>query len=62
LNSPLKRNVTPEDNGKAALFLLSDLSENITGEILHVDAGFNIVGMKDPFVENIEVNNNTILQ
>ncbi|MDR2760269.1 MAG: enoyl-ACP reductase [Rickettsiales bacterium] len=61
LNSPLRRNVTPEDNGKAALFLLSDLSENVTGEILHVDAGFNVMGMKDPFVENIEVNNNTII-
>jgi enoyl-[acyl-carrier protein] reductase I len=61
LNAPLRRNVTPEDNGKAALFLLSDMSRNITGEIMHVDSGFNIIGMKDPTVENIELNENIVL-
>ncbi|MEM6941099.1 MAG: enoyl-ACP reductase FabI [Pseudomonadota bacterium] len=45
-NSPLRRNVTIEDVGKAALFLLSDLGSGTTGENLHVDAGFHVVGMK----------------
>jgi len=40
--APLKRNITHEEVAKAALFLLSDLSSGITGEILHVDAGFSI--------------------
>lgn len=55
LNTPLKRNVTPDDNGKTAVFLLSDMSENITGEVVHLDGGYHVVGMKDPFIENIEV-------
>ncbi len=46
LNAPLQRNVTIEDVGHAALFLLSDLGAAVTGEILHVDAGYHIVGMK----------------
>ncbi len=46
LNSPLRRNVTIDDVGKAALFLLSDLGSGTTGENLHVDAGYHIVGMK----------------
>ena len=45
-NAPLRRNVTIEDNGGAALYLLSDLGSGTTGEILHVDAGYNVVGMK----------------
>ncbi|MBH5361938.1 SDR family oxidoreductase [Wolbachia endosymbiont of Kradibia gibbosae] len=45
-NSPLRRNVTIEDVGKAALYLLSNLSSGTTGEILHVDSGYNVVGMK----------------
>ncbi len=45
-NSPLRRNTTIEDIGKAALYLLSDLSSGTTGEILHVDSGYNVVGMK----------------
>ena len=44
--APLKRNITKEEVGKAALFLLSDLSSGVTGEIHHVDAGYNVVGMK----------------
>jgi len=43
--SPLKRNVTIEDVGNAAAFLVSDLAAGITGEVLYVDAGYNIVGM-----------------
>ena len=46
LNSPLRRNVTTEDVGKAALYLLSDLGSGTTGEVLHVDAGYHVVGMK----------------
>jgi enoyl-[acyl-carrier protein] reductase I len=45
LNSPLKRNVTTEDVGGAGLYLLSDLSRGVTGELHHVDGGYNVVGM-----------------
>jgi enoyl-[acyl-carrier protein] reductase I len=45
-NSPLRRNVTTEEVGSTALFLLSDLGRAITGECLHVDGGYHIVGMK----------------
>jgi enoyl-[acyl-carrier protein] reductase I len=46
LNSPLRRNVTQDEVGKAALYLLSDLGSGTTGEVLHVDAGYHVVGMK----------------
>ncbi len=46
LNSPLKRNTTIEDVGGAGLFLLSELGQGTTGENLHVDAGYHVVGMK----------------
>ena len=46
LNSPLRRNVTQEEVGKSALYLLSDLGAGVTGEVLHVDAGYHAVGMK----------------
>jgi enoyl-[acyl-carrier protein] reductase I len=45
-NSPLRRNVTIDDVGGAGLYLLSDLASGVTGEIHHVDAGYNVVGMK----------------
>ncbi len=45
-NSPLRRNVTIQDVGGAALYLLSDLGSGTTGEVLHVDAGYHVVGMK----------------
>jgi enoyl-[acyl-carrier protein] reductase I len=45
-NSPLRRTVTQEEVGKSALYLLSDLASATTGEILHVDAGYHVVGMK----------------
>ncbi len=45
-NAPLRRTVTQEDVGKSAMYLLSDLSSGVTGEIHHVDAGYNVVGMK----------------
>jgi enoyl-[acyl-carrier protein] reductase I len=45
-NAPLRRNVTIDDVGGAGLYLLSDLASGVTGEIHHVDAGYNVVGMK----------------
>jgi enoyl-[acyl-carrier protein] reductase I len=42
--SPLKRNIDQEDVAKTALFLLSDMSSGITGSVLHVDAGYSIMG------------------
>jgi enoyl-[acyl-carrier protein] reductase I len=46
LNAPLRRTVTIEDVGRSAMFLLSDLSSGVTGEVVHVDAGYHVVGMK----------------
>ncbi len=54
-NSPLRRNVTIEDVGGAGLYLLSDLSSGVTGEIHHVDAGYNVVGMKAEDAPDITV-------
>ncbi len=45
-NAPLQRNITPEDVGKSGLYMLSDLSSGVTGEVLHVDSGYHVVGMK----------------
>jgi len=45
-NSPLRRNVSIHDVGGSALYLLSDLGSGVTGEVLHVDAGYHVVGMK----------------
>ena len=45
-NSPLRRNVTTDDVGRSALYLLSDLGSGVTGEVLHVDAGYHAIGMK----------------
>lgn len=55
LNSPLRRNVTIEDVGKSALYLLSDLASGVTGEIMHVDAGYHSVGMKAVDAPDIDV-------
>jgi enoyl-[acyl-carrier protein] reductase I len=54
-NSPLKRNTTLDDVGGAALFLLSDLAAGTTGEILHVDSGYHVVGMKAVDAPDISV-------
>jgi enoyl-[acyl-carrier protein] reductase I len=54
-NSPLRRGVTIDEVGDAALFLLSDLSRAVTGENLHVDCGYHIVGMKHPDAPDIAV-------
>lgn len=45
LNSPLKRNITTEEVGNAGLYLLSDLGTAVTGEVMHVDGGYHVVGM-----------------
>ena len=45
-NSPLRRTVTIDDVGGSALYLLSGLGAGVTGEVLHVDAGYHVVGMK----------------
>ncbi|EAL3903534.1 enoyl-[acyl-carrier-protein] reductase FabI [Campylobacter upsaliensis] len=47
INAPLKRNVSIEDVGNSAMYLLSDLAKGVTGEIHYVDAGYNIMGMGD---------------
>jgi len=52
-NSPLRRTVTIEEVGETAVFLVSDMSRGITGEILHVDAGYHVVGMKVPTAPDI---------
>ncbi len=54
-NSPLKRNVTIDEVGNSALYLLSDLSTAVTGEVLHVDSGYHVVGMKAVDAPDISV-------
>ncbi|MEO0342009.1 MAG: enoyl-ACP reductase FabI [Pseudomonadota bacterium] len=54
-NSPLRRNVTQDDVGSSAMYLLSDLSSGVTGENLHVDAGYHVVGMKAEDAPDIDV-------
>ncbi len=55
LNSPLRRNVSIDDVGRSALYLLSDLGSGVTGECLHVDAGYHAVGMKAVDAPDIDV-------
>jgi enoyl-[acyl-carrier protein] reductase I len=54
-NAPLRRTVTSEEVGETAVYLLSDMSRGVTGEIHHVDAGYHIVGMKNPDAPDITV-------
>jgi enoyl-[acyl-carrier protein] reductase I len=54
-NSPLKRNVTIEDVGGAGVYLLSDLSSGVSGEVHHVDCGYHVVGMKAVDAPDISV-------
>ena len=54
-NSPLKRSVTIEEVGDSGLYLLSDLSRGVTGEVLHVDSGYHVVGMKAVDAPDISV-------
>jgi enoyl-[acyl-carrier protein] reductase I len=59
-NSPLRRNVTIDEVGNSALFLLSDLGAAVTGECLHVDAGYHVVGMKAEDAPDINVSRNDV--
>jgi enoyl-[acyl-carrier protein] reductase I len=54
-NAPLRRSISVEEVGATALYLLSDMSSAVTGEIHHVDAGYHIVGMKNPDAPDITV-------
>jgi len=50
--APLRENVTPEDCGNAALYLCSDMASHVTGEVLYVDSGYNIMAAADPRAES----------
>ena len=52
--APLGRNVTHEEVGRTGAFLLSDMSTGITGEILHVDAGYNVMGSPGRWLEQLK--------
>ncbi|MGA2638433.1 enoyl-ACP reductase FabI [Methylocella sp.] len=52
-NAPLRRSVSIDEVGESAVFLLSPMARGITGEILHVDAGYHVVGMKNPAAPDI---------
>jgi enoyl-[acyl-carrier protein] reductase I len=54
-NAPLRRTVTIEEVGESAVYLLSPMSRGVTGEVLHVDAGYHVVGMKNPAAPDITV-------
>jgi len=56
-NAPLERNVELEEVGGAGLYMLSDLSKGVTGEVHHVDCGYHTVGMKNPAAPDIAVVN-----
>ena len=58
LNAPLRRTITIDEVGNAALYLLSDLGSAVTGECLHVDAGYHIIGMKAEDAPDIAVAKN----
>jgi enoyl-[acyl-carrier protein] reductase I len=54
-NAPLRRSVTAEEVGDTAVYLLCDMSRGMTGEVIHVDAGYHVVGMKHPEAPDITV-------
>ena len=54
-NSPLRRSTTIQEVGKNASYLLSDLSSGVTGEVVHVDCGYHVVGMKAVDAPDISV-------
>ena len=56
-NAPMRRNVTIEEVGDSALYLLSDMSRGVTGEVHHVDSGYHVVGMKRPDAPDISLSN-----
>lgn len=54
-NSPVERNITVADAAKACIYMLSDLSSGVTGEIHYVDNGFNIMGVKNPRTDDVDL-------
>jgi enoyl-[acyl-carrier protein] reductase I len=54
-NAPLRRTVSIDEVGESAVYLLSPMSRGVTGEILHVDAGYHVVGMKNPNAPDMSV-------
>ena len=54
-NAPLRRTVTIEEVGETASYLASDMSKGVTGEVMHVDAGYHVVGMKNPEAPDISL-------
>src|SRR6266436_4648188 len=54
-NAPMRRTVTTEEVGDSALYLLSDMSRGVTGEVHHVDSGYHVVGMKRPDAPDISL-------
>src|SRR6266581_1532739 len=56
-NAPMRRTVTIEEVGDSALYLLSNLSRGVTGEVHHVDSGYHVVGMKRPDAPDISLSN-----
>jgi enoyl-[acyl-carrier protein] reductase I len=59
LNAPMRRNVSIQEVGGAGLYLLSDLSNGVTGEVHHVDCGYHVVGMKHPEAPDIGIDQGT---
>jgi enoyl-[acyl-carrier protein] reductase I len=55
-NTPLRRNVSNEEVGASALYLMSDLGRGVTGEVLHVDSGYHIIGLKNPDAPDMTLN------
>jgi enoyl-[acyl-carrier protein] reductase I len=58
-NTPLRRNVSNEEVGASALYLMSDLGRGVTGEVLHVDSGYHIIGLKNPDAPDMTLNTKT---
>ncbi len=58
INAPLRKNVTIEEVGNSGMYLLSDLSSGVTGEVHYVDAGYNIMGMG---MDEVDEDGHTIL-
>jgi enoyl-[acyl-carrier protein] reductase I len=54
MSSPLNRNITRDEVGSAGMFLLSDLATGISGEILHVDCGYNVMGSPGRAIEKVK--------
>ena len=54
-NSPMRRTVTIDEVGESGAYLLSDMSRGVTGEILHVDSGYHVVGMKNPYAPDMSL-------